>query len=530
MRLPRLLTCSALAFSFSFLASQVTAQTAPAARTLTLEQALDLAESASEQVAIARLAVDRARGGEARARSEWLPQLNAAASYDRTLASEFEGLFDPGGSDASCPPLQVHPGATLDARVAELERAYDCQPSGGFFGGGGEGEDIDLPFGRENVWRVDLAASQWLYTGGRLTAQSEQANAARTSAEVSLASARAQVALDVAQAFFDAALSDRQVTIAQASIEQAQRTYEQTRAQREVGRQSEFDLLRAQVALDTLQPDLVRRQAARTIAYLRLKQLLEIPLDTALDLSLDLGTGDLAPPPRFAAAVAEAEAGRIASTRPAIALAETDIRVRDAAVTIARSQRLPAASLRSSYGLVNYDGFPDVTDFRTNWTVGAQVSMPIFNGGRIRADEAIARAEAEQARRQLRLTQELAALDGESARQELIAARAAWEATAGTVRQAERAYEIAELRYREGISTQLELSDARLLLAQAQLNRAQAGRDLQVARVRVALLPDLPLGNGFTSFTAVPVSAAAPASRASGPVAAARTTSGAQPQ
>jgi outer membrane protein TolC len=61
------------------------------------------------------------------------------------------------------------------------------------------------------------------------------------------------------------------------------------------------------------------------------------------------------------------------------------------------------------------------------------------------------------------------------------------------VQQATRAYEIAELRYSEGVSTQLELTDARLLLQQAQSNRAQAARDVQVARVRLALLPDLPL-------------------------------------
>jgi len=72
-------------------------------------------------------------------------------------------------------------------------------------------------------------------------------------------------------------------------------------------------------------------------------------------------------------------------------------------------------------------------------------------------------------------------------------ARAAWEATAGTITQAARAYEIAELRFREGISTQLELSDSRLALQSAQANRAQAARDLQLARVRVALLPDLPI-------------------------------------
>ena len=97
---------------------------------------------------------------------------------------------------------------------------------------------------------------------------------------------------------------------------------------------------------------------------------------------------------------------------------------------------------------------------------------------------------------QLRRVEELAALDTRSALAELIAARAAWEATAGTVEQANRAYEIAEVRYEAGVSTQLELSDSRLLLQQAEANRAQAGRDLQVARARIALLPDLPIGVG----------------------------------
>jgi hypothetical protein len=61
------------------------------------------------------------------------------------------------------------------------------------------------------------------------------------------------------------------------------------------------------------------------------------------------------------------------------------------------------------------------------------------------------------------------------------------------VEQATRAYQIAEIRYREGLSTQTELADSRILLQQSQANRAQAARDLQIAQVRVALLPDLPL-------------------------------------
>jgi outer membrane protein TolC len=121
---------------------------------------------------------------------------------------------------------------------------------------------------------------------------------------------------------------------------------------------------------------------------------------------------------------------------------------------------------------------------------------PILTGGRQKGDEMLARADIDTARLQEKQVQELAALDTRSAWAELVAARAAWEATAGTVQQASRAYEIADVRYRAGVSTQLELSDSRLLLQQAEANRALAARDLQVARARVALLPELPLGTG----------------------------------
>jgi hypothetical protein len=136
------------------------------------------------------------------------------------------------------------------------------------------------------------------------------------------------------------------------------------------------------------------------------------------------------------------------------------------------------------------------------------VTLPLLTGGRIKADEAIAKADVDEARARLQLTRELSDLDAASARSDLRAARAEWEASAGTIEQAARAYAIAELRFREGLSTQLELSDSRLLLAQAQVNRARAARDLQIARVRYALLPDLPLGGNAATGTGAGASSA----------------------
>jgi outer membrane protein TolC len=469
----------------------------PAPQVMSLDDVLALAGETSEQVTIAQAGVTRAEGQERRARSEWLPQLSASASYDRALASEFEGLF--GSTGPTCTPFTLDSRAPLGDRVAEIERALrDCPPAGNIFGGSSGADDdgdLTLPFGRPNTYRVNLAFSQNVYTGGRLTAQRTQARLGRASAGLSLSTTRAQLMLDVAEAFFEATLSDRLVLIAEAALAQAEHTADQVAQQRQAGRLAEFDLLRAQVTRDSQRPEVIRRRNARDLAYLRVKQLLDLPLETPLQLVADLENAVLPPPAaRLASALAMAESGSDSRERIALVQADNDVQQREAAVQVARAQRWPTVSLNSYYARVAYPStVPAFRDFRANWTVGAVAQVPVLTGGRIKAEEMAARADLAETQARRQLARELATLDDASARLELANARSAWEATSGTVQQATRAYEIAELRYREGVSTQLELTDARLLLQQAHSNRAQAARDVQVARVRLALLPDLPL-------------------------------------
>jgi len=487
------------------------AQTPPPAaggRRLTLDDALVMAERSSEQIAIAQAGVDRADSAELRAKSDLLPQIGFSGSYDRTFKSEFADVFSAG---PSCTPLQVNPSAPIDARVSELERALqECPPS--FFGSSGSSSnsnssDTSLPFGQANTYRLNFQVVQSVFTAGRIPAQRAQARFNRENAGIALNSTRAQLYLDVAQAYYDAALSERLVAIAEATLAQADNTVSVTKAQREAGRVSEFDLLRAQVARNTQQPEVIRRRNARDLAHLRLKQLLDLPLNEPLQLVVQLNAEALpAPAERFAGAIAQAESTAAAPRdRAAVTEGQNQVRANEAAVKVAHAERLPTVSLNTLYGRVAYpSGLPAFGDWRTNWTAGASVQWSLFDGGRLKAGELSARADVAESQARLRLTKELATLDDASARQDLQAARAAWDSTAGTVDEARRAYEIAELRYREGISTQLELSDSRLLLEQAEANRAQAARDLQVARVKLALLPDLPLTNTGAGTPAQP--------------------------
>ena len=101
-----------------------------------------------------------------------------------------------------------------------------------------------------------------------------------------------------------------------------------------------------------------------------------------------------------------------------------------------------------------------------------------------------------EARSRLKQSREFAALDSRIALSQLEQAEATWRASQGTAEQARRAYSIDQIRYKEGISTQTDLAQSQLLVEQAMVNRAVAARDLAVARMRLALLKDLPLSAG----------------------------------
>jgi outer membrane protein TolC len=456
---------------------------------LTLAEALELGTTRSELVDIARAGEARADAERLRVRSQRLPQVGFIGAYSRTLASEFSDVFQSGGP--LCAPLAVDAALPLTDRVAEIERAAGCGailPDLGF---------ENLPFGQANIYQTTFSFSQLLYSGGRVSAEAARADFSRRAASTGTTSTQAEVALDVTRAFFDAALSDRLVAIAELADSQASAAYELVRLAFAAGRQPEFELLRAQVARDNQQPVVIRARSNREIAYLRLRQLLKIPRSEPLVLDVDLDDALLPPPPAFADALAEAKSAGPSAERASIVQAEAVVGLREADVRVARAERLPSVSLVSSLGQVGYPSqgsFPRAGDFRTNWSLGAAVQLPLLTGGRIKASEASARADLAEAEARLRQTRVLSLLDAATALEDLSAAEATLKASTGTVEQAERAYQIADLRNREGLSTQLELSDSRLSLQVAQANRARAARDVQVARARVALLPNLPVG------------------------------------
>ncbi|MGH7713523.1 MAG: TolC family protein [Gemmatimonadaceae bacterium] len=510
--LTRLALSVAVAAPFAASAQQV--------RSLSLEDALRMAETQSDAVRIARAGVTRARGQQLQAFSAYLPQVGASVEYTRTLASQFEA-FSSGGSSQPPPGTPPAPptdtttfftpctrylapaGASDAERVRALETVARCASSGG------SGIDFEsVGFGAKNQYTLGLTGSVDLFTGGRVQAQNRAAHAGKRSADIELTSQRAQLALTVTEAYFNATLADRLVAIAESSLAWTERALQQTSLARQVGNTSEFDLLRAQVTRDNQRPALIQRRWERDLAYLRLKQVLSIPYEEGVTLTTQIADDEQAMGAvRAVAAVTGTAATGAPDTsttnRAPVRQSAEALRAQEAQLAIARSQYLPTLSVSTQYQRLNFaSGGPKFDNLLSNWNVRVGATMPLFTGGRIRGEVMANQAALQESAARLEQSRKLAGLEARQSLAQLEQADATLAASQGTTDQALKAYRIAEVRFSEGISTQLELSESRLLLEQASANRAFAARDVQVARVRLALLRDLPLGSLGGTFGA----------------------------
>lgn len=449
--------------------------TAGTAATLSLADALRRAELKSEGVAIAAAGVTRAKGVQQQANSARLPQANGSIAYQRAIQNQF---------------------ASISERFSD--------PNDSTAGGGFTDSPIARIFAAPNTAIFSLNVSQTLYSAGRIPAARAGAAAGRTAAEIAYDAAKAQAVLEVAQAYFDAVAADQFVAIAESSLVLTDRALAQVRLAREVGTAAEFDLIRAQVARDNQRPLVIQAAGARTAAYLRLKQLLDLPLTGPLTLTTPIRDDAAAAPetsPTAPIVLADERTVRpdtTVSARATVRQAEAQVRAQEGALRAARLARLPALQLSTNYQRFAYppEGtfLPSALDlYFPNWNVTLGLSIPVLTGGRLRGERLVAEANLTEARQRLQQSREGASVDALLAINQYEQAQAAYAASVGTDTQAQRAYAIAEVRFREGLSTSLELTQVRVQLEQARLQRVTAARDLEVARLRLALLKDLPL-------------------------------------
>jgi outer membrane protein TolC len=408
---------------------------------LTLDDAILRALARSEDMRTARANVKQTSGQVFQAASAALPQVSGSVLYDRRI----ESLYDNFGSMAS------------DS-------------------GGDEMSGLIAMFASKNTWTATLGAQQLVWSGGKVGAALATARAANRAAQANEREAAAAVRFEVRRAYYDAVHAGRLVAISESALEQARAHLAQVRAGRREGTRSEYELLRAEVDAANQEPGVIAARNGHDLARLDLKRLVDAPLEQPLDLLTPLVPADGTVP-------VVTDLSTAVDARPAVTAANQLVEARRLAVKLYRSQYWPSLYASSSISHVAYpaDFWPNRRQFWRSWDAYLTLDVPIFNGFRTHGQVVEARAEYEKARAARDLAVKGAAIEAVQARGEIERAQTTLLARRETVRQARRAWELARVRYTNGMSTQIEVSDARLQLQSSEVNEVQAMRDYLLA-------------------------------------------------
>lgn len=320
-----------------------------------------------------------------------------------------------------------------------------------------------------STWELDL----W----GRVRSLKEAALQNYLATDAAQRAVRSALIGQVANAWLSLRETDERVALAQQTLASRTESYRIFRRRYEVGSASKLELTQVETLL------IQARALTAQLQQLRASQ--------AHALRLLLGSADELPAGnddrlRDEAVFSELSAGlpsELLIARPDIVAAEHQLRASHANISAARAAFLPRIALTGSWGTASaeLDGLFDSGS--RAWTFVPTLSLPIFDGGRRRANLDLAEVRSDIAVANFEKTIQVAfrdVADALSARQWLAEQVSILRESVDV--QTERA-RLAQLRYDSGAATYLEVLDAQRNLLDAQQQLVQLRRALLSSRV-----------------------------------------------
>jgi multidrug efflux system outer membrane protein len=353
---------------------------------------------------------------------------------------------------------------SVDAN-AGASRTRISQRTGTFFPG--------VPRDSTN-YRVTLDVSYDLDLFGRLSASEAAARAELQASEASREAVRLALAAQVAKSYFAVRSLDEQVDLTRRTVALREEALGLQRKRLQGGVISEFELrqLEAETAvvralLPPLERDREREEVALTVLLGRTpKQIFEGKM--AVTQAYDERPG--------APVIPSGLPSELLLRRPDLVEAERVLAAADARVAVARAELFPSISLTGALGSESASLSDLFTGPATIWRLAAQLTQPIFAGGRLKA-----RRDAAEARERAALAQYQQAIRNAfgEVRTALIAqtrARQSYDAESARAAALNETLRLARLRYQNGVASQLDVIDAERGLLQAQIARIEALR------------------------------------------------------
>ena len=332
----------------------------------------------------------------------------------------------------------------------------DGSPANNFFNGGGPTAAA--------AWNLDF----W----GLYRRQSEAARAELLASEWGRRATLTALVQGVAEAYFELRSLDAQVSITESTIQARKDSLQLTQSLERHGAGSLADVRQAEELLHAAQANLpeLRRQVAiqeNIISVLLGRN--PGPVDRGLPI-------DKQPHPQE---VPVGIPSQLLERRPDIQQSEGKLIAANARIGVARAQYFPQISLTSLGGSASNQLNSIFNGANSYWYAAGSMSEPIFDGGRIRSNYRLSKAQEQEALLEYQKSILNALKDVSNSLVSYKQTRERREEQSEQVKSAADAVRLARLRYSGGntsylevLTTDTDLYSAQLLLAQAQQQEA----------------------------------------------------------
>jgi outer membrane protein TolC len=402
---------------------------------LTLAQAIEQAVTHNRDLANTRLAIETSDAQVDEATASALPSIGLNARYTQNLKKQ---VFYFPGPDGIVRPIEI-------------------------------GQNMDLS--------ADLSVNQVLYSSALGTA----IDAAKTYQGISrqqLRTKTSEIVLNVRRAYLTAQLAREVLRVNETVLTNTQENFRTTSALYKAGLRPEFDAIRAEVQLANQTPAVVQARANYQMAVDTLRLLLGIDQSQPIEITEDL----VRPASLDVVEPSIDEARRILlEHNPTLQTLSLSTEINQDLIDLRKADYMPTVAAFGTLRLASAADKPADLDLHTIAYAGINVSMSLFNG--FRTDAQIRQAEIVLAQSQQTYQQVSNALKTqlEITMRRIASARQRIGVSDKTIQQAEKGYRIATTSYKAGTSTQLQINDADLALAQAKLNQLNAVYEYNVA-------------------------------------------------
>jgi outer membrane protein len=335
--------------------------------------------------------------------------------------------------------------------------------------------EIDTPTGKSKVqfgdvdnYSAGLTVTQPIFAGGSIPARINAARLFSLLTDEMVREAIQELVYTAQYAYHDVLLSQHLVEISADAVRSAKAHLDSVKQRQQGGIASNFDVLRAEVELSNFQAELIQNKNAIDIAKANLVKVMGVSQDSNFLLTDELEYIPLEVTMEQAVQAAY-------QNRPDLYSREFDIKYQKELLKIIHSQYWPAISAYYTNTWSKPDPHSMMNiEWGHAWQAGVMASLPIFDGFAREGEVITQKARLKQAQIDLIDAEETALFELTKAKLSIENAKEFVESQRLNLTRAEEGLRLAEVGYKEGTNTQVEMIDAQAALTTARVNHYQA--------------------------------------------------------